>query len=109
VLEKIGELRFGKLFFEVFEAAGGHVPGECVYLERSLGLAFTGDILVNIKGFTKPQADFNRLAPYLMTSVDTDPALAARERAAIEELLGSGKWTIFGGHGAPIEREGKTV
>ena len=66
VLERIGEARFGPLAFEAYEGAGGHVRGETVYLERTLGIAFTGDILVNLKGFTKPQAAFNRLAPYLM-------------------------------------------
>ena len=42
---------------------------------------------------------YNRYAPYLMTSVDTDPRLAAREREALMDLLGSGTWTVFGGHG----------
>ena len=106
VLERIGEARFGPLAFEAYEGAGGHVRGETVYLERTLGIAFTGDILVNLKGFTKPQAAFNRLAPYLMTSVDTDPALAAREREAICGLLDGGRWRIFGGHGAPMEYGG---
>ena len=38
-----------------------------------------------------------------MTSVDTDAKLAAAEREAIEQLLTSGNWTIFGAHGAPLE------
>lgn len=103
--EKIGELRFGELRFEVYEAAGGHVPGEVIYLERTLRLAFTGDIFVNLKGFTPPQAAFNRLAPYLMTSVDTEPRLAAEERRAIFAMLGPGRWLLFGGHGAAVPWE----
>ena len=68
-------------------------------VERRLHLAFTGDIYVNIKEFTREQTVYNRYAPYLMTSVDTDPKLAAREREALWEVLGEGTWTIFGGHG----------
>ena len=98
--EYIGQVSFNSLNFEVYEAAGGHVMGEVIYIERSLHILFTGDIFVNIQGFTEPQADFNRLAPYLMTSVDTDPQLAAQERRDIFRLLGAGKWQLFGGHGA---------
>ena len=38
-----------------------------------------------------------------MTSVDTDPALCAAERSAIFDLLGEGRWTVFGAHGAGKE------
>lgn len=98
-LKRIGLVRFGSLNFETYEAAGGHVAGETVYVERRLKIVFTGDIYVNIKGFTRQQAAFNRLAPFLMTSVDTDPALAAQERAQLHAILGGGDWLIFGGHG----------
>lgn len=98
----IGVLHLGGLSLEVHAFAGGHAPGEVVYIERGLRMAFTGDILVNVKGFTKEQAAFNRLAPYLMTSVDTAPALAAQERKALLGLLGSGEWLVFGGHGAAM-------
>ena len=103
LFEHIGEVTFGPLQFEAYEAKGGHVEGETVYVERQKRWVFPGDILVNLKGFTREQAAFNRLAPYLMTSVDTDAKLAAAEREAIEQLLTSGNWTIFGAHGAPLE------
>lgn len=103
LFEEIGTLKLGDLEFELYEGAGGHVAGETVILERSEGLAFTGDIYVNIKGFTKEQAAFNRLAPYLMTSVDTDPELAKAEREALPELFGKGEWMVFGGHGSAAE------
>ncbi|MCH3943798.1 MAG: MBL fold metallo-hydrolase [Atopobiaceae bacterium] len=102
LLVPIGRVDFGPLSFEAHEGAGGHIAGEVVYVERRLRIAFTGDIFVNIKGFTADQAAFNRLAPYLMTSVDSDPALAARERDAVFALLGPGEWTLFGGHGAAM-------
>ena len=38
-----------------------------------------------------------------MTSVDTDPALCAAERAAFLQRLGAGEWKIFGAHGGVKE------
>ena len=82
---------------------GGHVKGEMVYVERSENIAFTGDIFVNIKDFTVEQAAFNRLAPYLMTSVDTDHNTAKCQRQALSTLLGEGTRRIFSGHGSVME------
>ena len=98
-LERIGEFVFGPLCFEVWEGAGGHLPGEIVLVDRLYRIVFSGDIYINIKELTREQAAYNRYAPYLMTSVDTDPQLAAQERKALLELLGPGDWTVFGGHG----------
>lgn len=98
-LEELGEWSFGSLRFQVLEGQGGHLPGELVLVERERGLVFTGDILVNIRELTAEQAHYNHYAPYLMTSVDTDPALCAAERKELPALLGPGQWHIFGGHG----------
>ena len=98
-LERVGNFSFGPMAFEVWEGAGGHLPGELILMDRTHKVAFTGDIYVNLKELTREQAAYNRYAPYLMTSVDTDPALAARERDAFLRLLGHGGWTVFGGHG----------
>jgi glyoxylase-like metal-dependent hydrolase (beta-lactamase superfamily II) len=103
LIEKIGEVKLGQLEFETFEGKGGHVPGEVIYVERRKRLLFTGDIFVNIKSFTPEQTKFNKYAPYLMTSVDTDPKLAAAERQEITSLLDKGKWLLIGGHGAAKE------
>jgi len=100
-LKPIGTLPLGDFNFELYGGSGGHVRGEMVIVERRHRIVFTGDIFVNIKGFSKEQAAFNRLAPYLMTSVDTDPQLAKAEREAIWALLDAGEWTVFSGHGAP--------
>lgn len=105
LFEDVGRVTVGELEFDLYEGAGGHVAGETVIAERVTGLVFTGDIFVNIKGFTKEQSRFNRLAPYLMTSVDTDPELAKREREALPALLGRGKWTVVCGHGGVTEME----
>lgn len=99
VLRFAGKMQVGELNFDVYDGMGGHVKGEAVYVERTHKIAFTGDIYVNVKNFTQSQAQFNRLAPYLMTGVDTDPMMAKAEREALTGILTPGKWQIFGGHG----------
>ena len=99
---RIGTLEYAPLFFEVYEGAGGHVAGETVYVDRTHRLVFTGDIFVNLKDFSAEQAAFNRLAPYLMTSVDSKPGIAGKVRQAVFDLLDAGSWLIVGGHGAVL-------
>ncbi|MGI6013638.1 MAG: Zn-dependent hydrolase [Oscillospiraceae bacterium] len=99
-LARIGTLDYSPLQFEVYEGMGGHVAGETIFLERTHRIVFTGDIFVNLKDFSMEQAAFNRLAPYLMTSVDSNPAMAAQVRQAVFDLLDEGDWIIAGGHGA---------
>jgi len=98
-LEQVGFFDFGELHFEVYEGAGGHLPGETVLIDYSHNIAFTGDIYINIKGMTPKQKEYNKYAPILMTSVDTEPELCTAERNAILQRLGAGKWQIFGAHG----------
>ena len=102
-LEQMGFLDLGELHFEVYQGKGGHLPGETVLIDYLHQIAFTGDIYVNVHGMTREQTTYNQYAPVLMTSVDTDPALCARERAAILQRLGAGDWKIFGAHGAAKE------
>ena len=103
LLAPAGEWRFGELCFQVYEGKGGHLPGELVLVERSHRLVFTGDVFINLHALTPEQAEYNRYAPILMTSVDTDPALCKAERGALVSLLGEGSWRIFGSHGGPKE------
>ena len=58
------------------EIVAGHIDSPGEYLERRV-----------------------HLQNLLVTSVDTDPALCAAERAAILQRLGAGEWKIFGAHG----------
>ncbi len=104
-LAKIGDIKIDGLKFEVYEGLGGHIDGSVVYIERKERILFTGDIFVNIKGFSKQPAGFNRIAPFLVSSVDNNSALAGAERKAIFALLTTGKWLLVGGHGAPQEIE----
>lgn len=103
VLSPAGSFSFGELNFEIFEGKGGHLKGETVLIDNEHRIVFSGDILVNIKNMTKEQAQYNRYAPILMTSVDTDPVLCAQERKALLSMLSKGEWHIFGGHGAVLE------
>lgn len=98
-LVQTGFFNFGDLHFEVYEGNGGHLPGEIVLIDYANHIAFTGDIYINMKGMTPEQANYNRYAPILMTSVDTDPELCAVERQMIMQRLGAGNWQIFGAHG----------
>lgn len=98
-LVQIGFFDFGDMHFEVYEGAGGHLPGEIVLIDYKNCVAFTGDIYINLQGLTAQQAEYNKYAPTLMTSVDTDPVMCATERKAILQRLGKGNWQIFGAHG----------
>ena len=70
-----GYLNVGEFCFEVYEGRGGHLKGEIVLIEYTAKIAFTGDIYVNVHGMTAEQSEYNRYAPILMTSVDTDPKI----------------------------------
>lgn len=101
----VGQVTHAGCVFETYVGRGGHVRGETVFVERELHVVFSGDILINPHDQIPEQHEFNMLAPYLMTSVDTDPASARAERAALLELLGPGRWLVIGGHGAAFWRD----
>ncbi|AGI47428.1 Zn-dependent hydrolase, including glyoxylase [Thermoplasmatales archaeon BRNA1] len=98
-LYPVGFLDVGEFSFEVYEGRGGHLKGEIVLIDYRMKAAFTGDIYVNMHGMSAEQAEYNRYAPILMTSVDTDPEMCRQERAALMQRLGAGRWSIFSGHG----------
>ena len=103
LMEYIGSVKIGDYTFETYEGKGGHTSGETVFIERNLRIVFSGDLFINIHDCVKEQKEFNKIAPYLMTSVDCDPLLASMIRKRIKPLLEKGKWTVIGGHGAPCE------
>ncbi len=98
-VEQTGFFDFGELHFELYEGKGGHLAGESVLIDFQHHIAFTGDIFINMKDMTAQQAQYNRYAPILMTSVDTDRELCSAERNALFQRLGVGTWQLFGGHG----------
>lgn len=99
----IGDFDFHNLHFSVYSGNGGHNKGEIVICDKENQLLFTGDIMVNIKGFRKEQAIFNTLAPYLMTSVNMDSLLASEERAAVLKQFDPAVYSYCCGHGAIIK------
>lgn len=95
---RIGSRPFGKWTFDFLQGCGGHVRGETVIVCDELKLLFTGDIYVNVRGFSDEQREFNALAPFLMTGVETDPVLCRESR---QELLRRYPgYLILPGHGA---------
>lgn len=98
-LEEIGRLKVGEFNFIVYEGAGGHLAGEVLLLDFNMRVAFTGDVFINVYDLTKKQAEYNKYAPILMTSVDTNPKTCSAERFEFLQTLSSGTWQIFGGHG----------
>lgn len=99
-LTQIGFFDFGEMHFEVYEGRGGHLAGEIILIDYTHHVAITGDVYINVHALTPAQAEYNRYAPILMTSVDTDPALCSEERKTVLARLGVGSWQIFGAHGA---------
>ncbi len=112
----IGNLKIGDMDFSILEGSGGHLFGEMVYVCRDAGIVFTGDILVNINGFSKERIEFNSLAPYLMKSVNVNSEKATEMRHRVTELMrditDSNKkpCIICGGHGPVSELlDGKLI
>jgi len=98
----IDTLKFNELEFEVYEGSGGHLYGEMIFLCRKHRIIFTGDIYVNAEGLSEEQAEFNSLAPYLMTSVNSNSEFAKNMRKAVFKLIdniGQNDFIICGGHG----------
>jgi glyoxylase-like metal-dependent hydrolase (beta-lactamase superfamily II) len=104
-LIKIGTVYIEDLEFVIYEGSGGHLLGEMVYACSKAGVVFTGDILVNVHGFSRERAEFNSLAPYLMKSVNVDSQKATEMRkqvtALIEKISNENEkpCVICGGHG----------
>ena len=103
--DQIGEFNFRELSFDVYESNGGHLKGEIVLVDKENRIVFTGDIFVNVNGFTPEQYDFNLLAPYLMGSVNTDSVKASACRKII--LNRAKDYLLCPGHGEWVENTGK--
>ena len=107
-LSLIGHFCFADLRFDVWQGNGGHLPGEIVLIDEASQVALTGDDYVNVHAYTPDQAAFNRLAPYLMTSVNED---SVKAKAILKELfrrLNGQGYIVIPGHGAVIAR-GETM
>lgn len=103
----IAPVTFHGLHLDVYAGNGGHSRGEVAIIDEKNKIVFSGDIVVNIAGFSKEQAAFNKLAPYLLTSVNTDSARATEERLALQAKFDPKDYTYCCGHGAMMEPAGK--
>lgn len=101
VLSFIGKVQLLGLDFDVYQGDGGHVRGESIWVCEAHKIVFTGDNLVNVKGFSPEQYEFNLLAPYLMASVNMDSEKASACRKALQQRFQG--YTICPGHGHWIE------
>jgi len=105
-ISKISQFTFEDLTFEVYQGNGGHIHGEVVFVCEQQAIIFTGDNVVNIGGFSKEQAEFNVLAPYLMKSVNINSKKATEIRGIIFDMIRKieeqtqKQCLICGGHGA---------
>lgn len=97
-LTPLGAVNFCGLNFDFYEGKGGHVKGETIIFCDELRLLFTGDIFVNIKGFSEEQKEFNSIAPFLMTGVDANPKLAKETREFVMKKFKGN--LVCPGHGA---------
>ncbi|HEX2926498.1 MAG TPA: MBL fold metallo-hydrolase, partial [Ruminiclostridium sp.] len=104
-LLQVSDFSVGGLDFKVFEGSGGHTYGEMIFISEKSGVIFTGDILVNISGFSAERAEFNSLAPYLMRSVNIDSRKATEMRNQVVRMAEKAAaynrkpCIICGGHG----------
>lgn len=101
----LGVLEFGDITLDVYQGNGGHAIGEAVLVDESNKLVFSGDILVNIKGYTVEQRKFNALAPYLMTSVNMNSAAAKEERDFLLKSFSLSEYVYCCGHGPLMGKE----
>ena len=103
-LSLIGHVDFADLHFDAWQGNGGHLPGETVLIDEKNRVAVTGDDYVNIHAYTPAQAAFNRLAPYLMTSVNEDSVKAKAILCELFSRLNGKGYIVIPGHGAVIGR-----
>ena len=94
---KTGKFTFEDMNFTVYEGAGGHLAGELIIADEVHKICFTGDVFINLSYMTPPQKQYNSYAPILMTTVDSDPALAAKERKFVKKEFSG--FRVFGSHG----------
>jgi len=106
---EIGQVSIADIHFTILEGSGGHLYGEMIYVSREAGIVLTGDILVNINGFSEERAEFNSLAPYLMKSVNLNSKKATKMRRETMDIVSeisiqnSKPCVVCGGHGPVSE------
>ncbi len=98
-MEKIGFVTFEGIGLDIYAGSGGHIKGEILIYCEKYSLIFTGDVFVNLNGFTPEQKAFNEIAPFLMTNVDTNAKEASDFRKLFLKSIAGKGYTLCGGHG----------
>ena len=102
---RLGQIDFCGRQIDIYRGNGGHARGEIVAVDEADGIVFCGDIFVNAAGFSPQQLEFNQVAPYLLTSVNLNSALASRERRRLIDLFPKNRYAYCCGHGAIMDVE----
>jgi glyoxylase-like metal-dependent hydrolase (beta-lactamase superfamily II)/uncharacterized protein with ACT and thioredoxin-like domain len=114
----LSRITIGDIELEVLKGLGGHLVGQVYLYSPEYGLLFTADTVINFESLTRERRAFNTLAVNLVTSVNVDSQIAARERIALLSLAeetdrvlaaGGKRCLICGGHGAISIREGERL
>ena len=108
-IEPLGTVDFCGSKLSLYSGNGGHANGEVVIVDEENKLVFSGDITVNVHGYIKEQAEFNSLAPYLMTSVNMNSKLATEERRFLISRFSPDEYTYCCGHGAIMDKVEKST
>ena len=105
IFPMMGIVDIGDLRFEVLESLGGHQLGSIFLYNPERGYLFTADSLIYLKGLTPERTRYNKIADYLMTSVNVSSDTARNERNALLEIAADYRkqngspCIVFGGHG----------
>jgi glyoxylase-like metal-dependent hydrolase (beta-lactamase superfamily II)/ACT domain-containing protein len=82
-----GLVRFRDLELTVLESLGGHVPGNVFFLDRSRGMLFSGDYLIDLASLSDRDKETLSLARFLLTSTNADSRVFGREMAMLQSLM----------------------
>ena len=114
VFPVMDDLDIGDLSFEILESLGGHQVGEVVLFCPAKGFLFTADSLLHLEALSAARTQYNRVADFLMTSVNVNSDIARKERRGLMEIAADyyraagNPCLIFGGHGPIcVEKEGR--
>ena len=101
----IDNFEVGDLRFDVLESRGGHIPGHVFFLERSAGLMYSSDYLINPGTLTAKDKSSLGVYRYLLTTPNSDSQVYKDETAALKGvILGLKHATVFPGHGGTTGR-----
>lgn len=99
----IDTVKFSDIELEIYEGSGGHLNGEMIFLSRNPKMIFTGDVYLNTKNLTKQRAEFDAIAPYLLTDLNMNPEKEKKTLASVNTLMskiGKTDLLVCSGHGS---------